>query len=170
MNLFRVISIAVFLCFFASSVVHADDGGALEVGRLIHQGKLEAAELTLGQALKAQPKNPQLQFMQGVLHMELKNTDAAIAIFMKMTLDFPNFAEPYNNLAVLYAKLGQLEKARAALELAIINMPTYATAHENLAHIYAKLAQENFKKASRFGGGDGSANKTFALIAVKSQQ
>ena len=39
--------------------------------------------------------------------------------FEQLTEDFPELPEPYNNLAVLYAADGQLDRARAALELAL---------------------------------------------------
>jgi tetratricopeptide (TPR) repeat protein len=40
-------------------------------------------------------------------------------VFTKLTDDYPELPEPYNNLAVLYAAAGQYDKARAALEMAI---------------------------------------------------
>lgn len=148
MNKFRAIGVAVFMCFAGSVAAQADDGGALEVRRLIHQGKFDDAAHHLEDEMIKNANNPQLRFLQGVIQIELKNLDLAISLFQKMTIDFPHFAEPYNNLAVLYAKKGQLDKARAALELAILNMPTYSTAYENLGDVYAKLADENYKKAA----------------------
>lgn len=167
MNLFRAISVTFFLCFIGSTPLHADDGGAIEVGRLIYQGKLDEAQRYLNDALKAHPSNPQLQFMQGVIQLERNDIERALVHFHKMTVDYPHFAEPYNNLAVIYAKRGQLEKARASLELAISNMPDYATAYENLALIYAKLAQENRKKAARLGANTQQSNGAAVSVVVK---
>ena len=75
-----------------------------------------------------------------------KPTDA-IATFTKLTEDYPELPEPYNNLAVLYAGQSQFDKARAALEMAIRTNPSYATAHENLGDVYAKLASQAYNKA-----------------------
>ena len=71
----------------------------------------------------------------------------AIATFTKLTEDFPELPEPYNDLAVLHAAQGDYDKARAALEMAIRTNPGYATAHENLGDIYARLASQAYCKA-----------------------
>src|SRR2546425_9737176 len=69
------------------------------------------------------------------------------SIFTKLTQDYPELPEPYNNLAVIYASQGQYEKARAALEQSIRTHPSYATAYENLGDVYAKLASQAYDKA-----------------------
>jgi len=71
----------------------------------------------------------------------------AINIFQKLTEDYPELPEPYNNLAVLHASAGNYDKARVALERAIRTNPAYATAHENLGDVYAKLASQSYDKA-----------------------
>ena len=57
----------------------------------------------------------------------------AVATFAKLTEDYPELPEFYNNLAVLYANQNQLDKACTALEMAIRTNPSYATAHETWA-------------------------------------
>jgi tetratricopeptide (TPR) repeat protein len=49
-----------------------------------------------------------------------------MAVFSKLTEDYPELPEPYNNLAVLYAQQKQYDKARTALEMAIRIHPGYA--------------------------------------------
>jgi tetratricopeptide (TPR) repeat protein len=61
---------------------------------------------------------------------EQGNSKEAIEIFTKLTQDYPELPEPYNNLAVIYASQGQYDKARAALEQSIRTHPSYATAYE----------------------------------------
>ncbi len=78
---------------------------------------------------------------------EQGKTADAINIFQKLTEDYPELPEPYNNLAVLHAAAGNFDKARVALERAIRTNPTYATAHENLGDVYAKLASQSYDKA-----------------------
>jgi Flp pilus assembly protein TadD len=171
MNSFRAIGFVFTMFFSALAVAQPDDGGAIDVSRLIHQGKLEDAAKRLNAALDQHANHPQLRFLQGVIQMELKHFDAAIVHFQKMTVEFPHFAEPYNNLAVLYAKQGRLEKARAALELAIVNMPSYATAYENLAAIYAKMAEENYRKAALYDrtGTLSKQSQAAAVAQIKSE-
>ena len=78
---------------------------------------------------------------------EQGKTADAINVFQKLTEDYPELPEPYNNLAVLHASGGNYDKARVALERAIRTNPAYATAHENLGDVYAKLASQSYDKA-----------------------
>lgn len=78
---------------------------------------------------------------------EQGKTADAINVFQKLTEDYPELPEPYNNLAVLHAAAGNYDKARVALERAIRTNPAYATAHENLGGVYAKLASQSYDKA-----------------------
>ena len=67
---------------------------------------------------------------------------------MQLTRDYPELAEPYNNLAVLHAASGHLEKAREALETALRLDPGYATARENLGDVYLRLAASAYEQAA----------------------
>ena len=60
-----------------------------------------------------------MRFLKGVILTEAGRTADAIATFSKLTQDYPELPEPYNNLAVLYAAQSEFDKARAALEAAI---------------------------------------------------
>lgn len=65
-----------------------------------------------------------------------------------MTEDFPELPEPYNNLAVLHAASGQIDRARELLETALRHDPSYFTAHENLGDIYVRLALRAYERAA----------------------
>jgi len=93
----------------------------------------------------------------------MNRTDEAIAVYTKLTEDYPEFPEPYNNLAVLYASQKQYERARMALEMAIQAHPSYATAYENLGDLYAKLASQAYGKAVQLGGASKSAQAKLLL-------
>jgi tetratricopeptide (TPR) repeat protein len=99
-----------------------------------------------------------------VIQIEQKKTNDAIVTFQRMTEDFPELPEPYNNLAVLYAGLGQYDKSRAALELAIRTHPSYATAHENLGDIYTKMASESYSKALQLDSANNTAQVKLSVI------
>jgi tetratricopeptide (TPR) repeat protein len=94
-----------------------------------------------------EPRDAQARFLKAVILTEQGNSREAIDIFTRLTQDFPELPEPYNNLAVIYAAQGQYEKARAALEQSIRTQPSYATAYENLGDVYAKLASQAYDKA-----------------------
>ena len=139
---FRLAALAAALI---SPLAHADEYG--DVNQLVRAGKLADALGKADQYLAAKPRDPQMRFLKGVILTESGKPNDAITVFLKLTEDYPELPEPYNNLAVLYAGQGQYEKARAALEMAIRTNPSYATAQENLGDVYAKLASQAYSKA-----------------------
>jgi tetratricopeptide (TPR) repeat protein len=88
----------------------------------------------------------------------------AIAVFQKLTEDYPELPEPYNNLAVIYAQQKQYEKAKQALEMAIRTHPSYATAHENLGDIYSRMASQAYDKALQLDSSNTSAQTKLSMI------
>lgn len=135
-----------------------------DVNQLLRTGKLAEALAKADQHLAAKPKDPQMRFMKGVIQTESGKPGDAIATFQKLTEDYPELPEPYNNLAVLYAGQAQFDKARAALEMAIRTNPSYATAHENLGDVYAKLASQAYSRALQLDAGNAQVQPKLALI------
>lgn len=123
-----------------------------ELPRLLRTGKHAEAMKLVEAGLKSDPQDPQLRFAKGVVLMDQKRTQDAIDVFLKLSQDFPDLPEPYNNLAVLYSRDNQFEKARAALNMAIKTNPSYATAHENLGDIHARMAAQSYGKAMNLNG------------------
>ena len=134
MHLLRLLTLAITLM---ACVAHADE--YQEVSQLIRAGKLPEAAAKADQHLAAKPKDPQMRFLKGVIQRDSGKTMESISTFIRLTEDYPELPEPYNNLAVLYAGQNQFDKARSALEMAIRTNPSYATAHENLGDVYAKV-------------------------------
>jgi Flp pilus assembly protein TadD len=116
--------------------------------RLVAEGRRDEARVRLDQALREHPRNPQLRFLYGVVLAEARRTEDAIAVFEQLTQDYPELPEPYNNLAVMFAARGELERARAALESAVRALPGYALAHENLGDVHLRLAVRAWERAA----------------------
>ena len=135
-----------------------------EVNRLMRAGQMSEALSKADQFLAAKPRDAQMRFLKGVIQTESGKPTEAIATFTKLTEDFPELPEPYNNLAVLYASQSQFDKARAALEMAIRTNPSYATAHENLGDVYAKLASQAYSKALQLDAGNTAVVPKLSLI------
>ena len=144
------------------SVAHADEYA--DVAQLVRGGKLPEALIKADQYLATKPRDPQMRFLKGVIQRDSGKTTDAIATFTRLTEDFPELPEPYNNLAVLYAGQSQFDKARTALEMAIRTNPSYATAHENLGDVYAKLASQAYNKALQLDGANAGVPPKLALI------
>ena len=145
-----------------ASAAWADDYS--DVNQLLRSGKHSEALAKADQYLAAKPRDPQMRFLKGVIQTEAGKPADAIATFNKLTEDYPELPEPYNNLAVLYAGQSQFDKARAALEMAIRTNPSYATAHENLGDVYAKLASQAYSKALQLDASNTGVQPKLALI------
>ena len=68
---------------------------------------------------------------------------------IEITQQFPELAEPYNNLAALAANQGQWIEARDYLELALKLKPSYAIASANLGEVYTRLAAKSYIDAAK---------------------
>ncbi len=135
-----------------------------EVQRLIKQGQFPQALEKVDAYLSSKPKDAQGRFLKGLIFTEMNKPADAIAVFTKLTEDYPELPEPYNNLAVLYAQQKQYDKARTALEMAIRTHPSYAIAYENLGDIYAKLASQAYDKALQLDNSNSATQNKLALI------
>jgi tetratricopeptide (TPR) repeat protein len=130
---------------FTALSAQADD--IADVQKLLAAGRNAEALQKADQFLVAKPRDPMMRFLRGISLSQSGRTAEAINVFTKLTEDFPELPEPFNNLAVLHAQQGQYDKARNALEMAIRTNPSYATAYENLGDVYAKLASQAYSKA-----------------------
>ncbi len=155
----RILTLAIA---FMACIAHADEYA--EVSQLMRAGKLSEAAAKADQYLAAKPKDPQMRFFKGVIQRDSGKTMDSIATFSRLTEDYPELPEPYNNLAVLYAGQNQFEKAKSALEMAIRTNPSYATAHENLGDVYAKLASQAYNKALQLDAANPAVAPKLALI------
>jgi hypothetical protein len=114
--------------------------------------------------LARNPNDPQGRFFKGLILTELNRMPEAISMFQKLTEDYPELPEPYNNLAVLYAQQKQYDKAKTALEMAIRTHPSYAVAHENLGDIYARMATQAYDRALQLDSSNTAAQSKLNLI------
>jgi tetratricopeptide (TPR) repeat protein len=146
----------------AAATVHADE--LQDITRMMRQGQLPQSLERVDKYLASKPRDAQGRFLKGLILTEMNRPTEAIQVFLKLSEDYPELPEPYNNLAVLYASQGQYEKARVALESSIRTHPSYATAHENLGDIYAKLASQAYDKALQLDSSNTGAKTKLAMI------
>ncbi|MCK9379576.1 MAG: tetratricopeptide repeat protein [Sulfuritalea sp.] len=159
----RLLTSAVSVALLAlAPVVHAD--ALQDISKQIKQGQYPQALEQVDKYLAGKPKDAQGRFLKGIVLTEMNKPNEAIAVFSKLTEDYPELPEPYNNLAVIYAQQKQYDKAKQALEMAIRTHPSYATAHENLGDIYARLASQAYDRALQIDSSNSSAQNKLALI------
>jgi tetratricopeptide (TPR) repeat protein len=160
-----IIALALMIASgIASGQTAAQTDNLAEAQRLLKQGQHSQALSRADAYVLAKPRDPQGRFVKGLILAEMNRNNEAIAVFKKLTEDFPELPEPFNNLAVLYAQEKQFDKARSALEAAIKTHPSYAVAHENLGDVYAKLASQAYGKALQIDKANPTAQNKLELI------
>lgn len=143
------------LLLFGAAGAKAD---AVDDAQRLHRSGQSAQALELAErTIAAQPREARMRFLKGVILAEQQRRAEAEQVFVALTDDFPELADPYNNLAVLYAADGRLRAALAALQAALRNDPSHRAAHENLGDVHLALAIESWSRAASGARGDTAA-------------
>lgn len=135
-----------------------------QVQKLIVDGKLDQALSMTNSELAKDSDNVSYRFLKGLILTRQEKLGPARDVFIDITRTHPELPEPHNNLAVIYASLGDFDKAREALEQAINTHPAYATAHENIGDIYAKLASQAYNQALELDNENNTAKAKLSLV------
>jgi tetratricopeptide (TPR) repeat protein len=134
-----------------------------QVQQLLAAGRAPQALARVDAQLAKNPRDAQMRFVRGVILTEMKRPAEARDAFERLTEDYPELPEPYNNLAVLYASEGRLDSARAALEKALAAAPNYGTAYENLGDVYLQMAADAYQRASKLDPANRQASAKLTL-------
>lgn len=146
----RLRHLVATLALLACGTAFADDYA--DVGTMLRAGQAAQALARADQYLATKPRDPQMRFLRAMALTSAGRTADAIAAYTALNEEYPELPEPYNNLAVLHASQGHLDKARAALEAAVRANPSYAVAHENLGDIHLRLAEQSWARALQLDG------------------
>ena len=157
----RIVFVTLLFAAFGASA-RADEYS--DVAQLSRDGKYAEAITKADSFLSNKPRDAQMRFLKGVAQRDAGKPADAIATFTRLTEEFPDLPEPYNNLGVLYADQNQMDKARGAFEAALRTHPSYAAAHENLGDVYAKLSSAAYSKALQIEGTSAAASPKLALV------
>ncbi|MEO6410756.1 MAG: tetratricopeptide repeat protein [Burkholderiaceae bacterium] len=135
-----------------------------EVTRLHHAGQSPAALARADRVLAARPKDAQMRFLKSVILADTGQRDQAAEMLRQLVQDFPELAEPHNNLAALHAAAGEYGKARAELEETLRLNPAFAPAHENLGDIHVLLAGQSYARALVIEPSSATLPKKLAMV------
>lgn len=156
---------AILLCGVIAGNPHAAGADEqTEIARLMQSGQLAEALKRVEGQLMLNPGNARMRFSKAIILAQQGKSPEAITVLLKLSEDYPDLPEPYNNLAVLYAANGQYESARIALDKAVANNPGYGMAYENLGDVYTELASQAYEKAAKL---DGNANARAKVAALR---
>lgn len=162
---FSILVLALSLSLvIAGTAVAALADDLSEVTRLNHAGQSTAALERADRYLATHPKDAQMRFLKSVVLADLGRSVDASALLLQLVQDYPELAEPHNNLAALYAAAGDYGRARAELEETLRLNPAYAPAYENLGDIHVLLAGQAYAKALRIEPASASLPKKLALV------
>lgn len=163
-SLYKALTVSGLVASLLAVVVPAHADELADVTKAVRAGQYPDALSKADAFLAKHPRDAQMRFLKGVILTEENKSAEAITVFTKLTEDYPELPEPYNNLAVLFAANGQYDKARLALDNAIRTNPAYATAYENLGDVHAKLASQAYDKALQLDGSNTSAKSKLTML------
>lgn len=164
MPCFRHLCAIVSTLVLLMSLGTARANDVTDIADLFRSGQQAEALAKIDSLLGEKADRPDLRFLKGVLLVEARRVDEALAVFQQLTEEFPELPEPYNNLAALHAARGDFEKARAALDGALRANPGFAIAHENLGDVYAQLARLSYQRALKIDPGNTTIPPRLALL------
>ena len=118
-----------------------------DVRKLLRQAKYPQALLLVNKGLATNPRDPQMRFWQGFIFEQLGQPDMALQVYLDLTREYPELAEPFNNLGVIYAAKGDYPNAKAALDNALRANPNYAAAHENMGDLLINMARQSYERS-----------------------
>ncbi len=107
----------------------------------IRQRELEKAARVYGKAATLAPDNPQIQLKLGVIYINQSQFEQAIAAFQQAIAIDHTTAEAYNNLARLYAGLGNEMQQAINLAQQAVSLAPIAKYYDTLAYTYYRNAQ-----------------------------
>lgn len=122
-----------------------------DVHTLMGRNDLPAALRAAQAAEAANPRDAQARFLAAVVLMEMQRNDEALSAFTRLSQEYPELPEPFNNLALLHVRAGRLELARQALETALRNDAGHRAARANLGEVYLMLAVQTWEQAAAQG-------------------
>ena len=141
-----------------------------DIQRLLQAGAAAQALQRIDAALAKHPDDAPMKFRRGVALSILGRETEAVVLFKTLAEEHPEIPASYNNLAVLYGRQGDFQKAREALEKATRAYPNYGAAYANLGDVYTQLATQAYSRAIELDAPDASLPDRLArLQAVLSQ-
>ena len=120
-----------------------------QVEQSMRQDQIEPALAKIQAHLAQRPRDPQMRFWQAVLLTRQGKREQAMQVYTALTQDFPELAEPHNNLGVLQAANNDIDLAQRSFELALRADPQHALAHENLADVLLRQAHRHYQRAAQ---------------------
>ena len=138
--------LTIVVCLGCCSGVHADSE-ARAISDLLEAGEYVAALNILEDLKVRRPCDPDLLFLEARAYETVGETEQALLLYQFLIDIFPKFPGPYNNLAGLYAAIGDLETAEDLLLRGLATDHIYQQIQNNLTTIYVARAAVLYRNA-----------------------
>jgi len=159
-------------CAFAQSqIVKLVPTPHMQAMQMMRENKKKEALAFINDYLGQNPSDPQMLFWKAKLLRESprpSDQDTGLQIYLSLSENNPELAEPHNNLGVIYAALGDYLKAISYFEAALRANPGLAIANENLADVYVQMAVKQYQNAIENDPKNKSAKIKLDQISPKS--
>ena len=143
----RRLALVVLWSISCSPLNAADLFDTGTINQLIKNNQLILALQKIDQWLNLQPNAAVPLFLKARILTIDGKSDQAITIYKRVIEVEPDLPEAYNNLGLIYAAGGNLEKATKYFQLGLQTNPSYATLYQNLSTVYATRAIAAYRKA-----------------------
>ncbi len=158
------IQLCAVLVFFTSLCAPCMADPHEDVLKLLKQDLTEQAFVMVNAYLQDHPQDPQMRFWQGNLWVKKGVSNKASEVFLRLTQDYPELSEPYNNLGILQFQAGDFLSAKSSFESALKVQPDFVNAMENLGDTYLLLARSTLDQAKELDPKSTSTKYKLELI------
>ncbi|HVT89633.1 MAG TPA: tetratricopeptide repeat protein [Tepidisphaeraceae bacterium] len=115
---------------------------AIEIGLEHHRaGRFKEAEQVYLQILQAQPKNPEVLHLMGVMGLQLGKLDMAVDFINRAIAENPRDGRYFSNLGQVLAAMGRLDDAIGAYQQSINLNPNLPECYNNLGNALQEKQQ-----------------------------
>jgi len=135
-----------------------------QVKKLLRQEKYERAVVLVDKYMAVNPRDPQMRFWKAWITDLTGDKDIALGMYLSLTQDYPEIAEPFNNLAGLYAAKGQFSVAKEALDAALRANPNFADAHENMGDVLIQLANYSYQRSLQINPAQRGVSRKITIL------
>nr|WP_144827104.1 tetratricopeptide repeat protein [Cupriavidus gilardii] len=152
----------------ATGAQRSGDPGMAEAERAAAGRRYDEAIERFDRVIAGNPRNVQARFERAWALAQAGREDEAVRAFSEIAQDFPELPEPHNNLALIYARRGDLKRAEAELLLAVEARPGFVIGYTNLGDVYRKMAESAYQEALKRNPADSRASSGLALLRARS--
>jgi tetratricopeptide (TPR) repeat protein len=106
------------------------------------------------------------QFRKGLSLAQANKLDAAAAIFLRLTQEYPRLLQPYVQLAAVYQQQGKTQGAVEVLRAALKVHTDAARLQEQLGDLYVQLAAQAYRAALDTDHATAAARAKYSTLAA----